>query len=77
MSMGKRVPLPKEIKDYLDFTSMRPYSRTTMISKGKVMSSILIFTILKEFLKPFLINRVQGERTRTRKIDMELGNYLD
>ena len=31
----------------------------------------------KALLKPFLINRVQGERTRTRKIDMELGNYLD
>ena len=41
------------------------------------MSPILIFTILKEFLKPFLTNRVQGERTRTREIDMELGNYLD
>ena len=49
----------------------------TMISKGEVMSPILIFTILKEFLEPFLINRVQGERTRTREIDMELGNYLD
>ena len=48
-----------------------------MISKGKVMSPILTFTILKEFLKPFRINRVQGERTRTREIDMELGNYLD
>ena len=49
----------------------------TMISKGEVMSPILISTLLKEFLKPFLINWVQGERTRTRKIDMELGNYLD
>ena len=48
-----------------------------MISKGKVMSLILIFTILKEFLKPFLINRVQGESIRTREIDMELSNYLD
>ena len=41
------------------------------------MSPILIFTILKEFLKPFLINRVQGENIRTREIDMELSNYLD
>ena len=31
----------------------------------------------KAILGPFLINRVQGERTRTREIDMELGNYLD
>ena len=48
-----------------------------MISKGKVMSRILIFTFIKDVLRPFLINRVQGERTRTRKIDMELINYLD
>ena len=48
-----------------------------MISKGNVMPSILIFTILKEFLKSFLINWVQGERTRIRDIDMELGSYLD
>ena len=48
-----------------------------MISKGKIMSPILIFTLPKEFLKPFLINQVQGERTRTREIDMKLGNYLD
>ena len=48
-----------------------------MISKGEVMSPILIFTILKEFLIPFLINRVQGESIRTREIDMELSNYLD
>ena len=44
---------------------------------GKHMSPMLIFTILKEFLQPFLINWVQGERTRTREIDKELGNYLD
>ena len=48
-----------------------------MIPKGEVVSPILIFTILKEFLKPFSINRVQGESIRTRKIDMELSNYLD
>ena len=48
-----------------------------MISKGKKMSPILIFTILKDFLKSFWINRIQGERTRTREIDMELSNYLD
>ena len=36
-----------------------------------------MFTIPKEFLKPFLINRVQGESIRTREIDMELRNYLD
>ena len=49
-----------------------------MISKDKVMSPIFIFTLLKEFLKPILINRVQGKRTRgAREIDMELGKYLD
>ena len=41
------------------------------------MSPILIFIILKEFLKSFLINRAQGENIRTREIDMELSNYLD
>ena len=43
-----------------------------MISKGKVISSILVFALLKEFLKPFLSNWVKGGSNRIREIDIEL-----
>ena len=48
-----------------------------MISKGEVMSPILISALKKIFLEPFLINRVKGGIYKTREVDRELWSYLD
>ena len=53
MSSDNTVMAIHRKMDYRDITSMRPWLRMTMIFKGKLMSLLLIFTLLKEFVKPF------------------------